>query len=65
MVYRMEVTYDEIVDILDVNIIAGSTIGYPLQPGIYENGDINLMLKSLLPKKVKIVITIVVIRLSD
>ena len=57
MVYRMELTYDEIVDVLDVKYIAGSTNGYTLVPGIYEVSDINLMLKSLLPNK-KINITI-------
>ena len=30
MVYRMELTYDEINDILDVNYIAGPTKGYTL-----------------------------------
>ena len=32
----MELTYDEIVDILDVKYIAGSTIGYTIPPGICE-----------------------------
>ena len=27
LVYRMELTYDEIVDVLDVNYIAGSIFG--------------------------------------
>ena len=48
-VYRMELTYDEIVGILDVNSIAGSSTAYTLAPGIYKISDINLMLKSLLP----------------
>ena len=34
MVYRMELTYDEIVDILDVKNITGSTKRYTLKPGI-------------------------------
>ena len=34
MVYRMEVTCDEIVDLLIVKINAGTTIGYTLPPGI-------------------------------
>ena len=34
VVYRMELTYDEIVDILEVKYIAGSTVGYTLPPGI-------------------------------
>ena len=53
MVYRMELTYDEIVDNLDVKYIAGSIIGYTLTPGIYKITDFNLMLKSLHPHKVE------------
>ena len=55
---RVELTYDEIVDVLDVKFIAGSTKGYALAPGIYEVIDINMMLKPLLPKNVKVKITI-------
>ena len=58
MVYRLQLTYVEIIDILDVKFIAGSTIGYTLLPGVYEISDINLMLKSLFPGKVKINYTI-------
>ena len=54
----MELNYDEIIDKLDVKSIAGSTIGYTLPPGIYKITDISLMLKSLLPNKVKVKITI-------
>ena len=54
MVKRLQVTYDEIVDILDVKFIAGSTKGFTLPSGIYEISDINLMLKSLLPDEVKV-----------
>ena len=36
MVFRMNSTYDEIVDILDVKDIAGSTKGLTLLPGIKE-----------------------------
>ena len=48
MVYRMELIFDEIVDILDVKYIAASTIGYTKPPRTYEISDINLMIKSLL-----------------
>ena len=54
MVYRLQITYDEIIGILDVKYISGSTIGYTIPPGVYEISDINLMLKSLLPGKVKV-----------
>ena len=53
MVFRMELTYHETVDILDLKIIAESFIGYTLTPKRYEIIDLNLKLKSLLPKEVK------------
>ena len=53
MVHKMEKTYDKIVDILYVKYIAASTIGFVLQPNIYEFSEINLMLKSLIPDDVK------------
>ena len=58
MVYRLQLTYDEVINILDVKYISGSTIGDTLSPGVYKISDINLMLKSLLPGKVKVNITI-------
>ena len=60
----MELTYDEIVDILDVKVIAVSTIGYTTPPRLYKISDFNLMIKSLLPSKVKVKILIDVIRLK-
>ena len=57
MVYRMELTFDEIVDILDVKNFAGSTKGYTLPPEIYEFKDINSMLASLLAHDVKVIFT--------
>ena len=51
MVYRKELTYDEIVDILDARHIAGSATGYTLPLGIHEIGEINLIINSLLPKR--------------
>ena len=57
-------TYDEIVDILDVKYIAGSTNGFTLLPGVNEGTDSNWMLKSLLPEEVKVNITIDDVRLK-
>ena len=34
MVYRLRITYDEIVDILDIKYLAGSNEGFTLPPGI-------------------------------
>ena len=65
VVYRMELTDDKIVDMLDVYYIAGSTIGYTIPPAIYESSDINLMIKSSLPNKVKVTIKIDEIRLRS
>ena len=53
MVYSIELTYDEIEDILDVKYIAGSALGYTIPPRKYETSDTNLMMKSLLPNKLK------------
>ena len=64
----MQLTYNEVVDILYAKYIAGSTIGYTLPPGVYEISDINvkvLMLKSSLPNKVKVYITLIEIRLES
>ena len=58
MVYMLQLTYDDYIDMLDVKYIAGLTIGYTLPPGVYEISDINLMLMSLLPGKVKVSIII-------
>ena len=50
LVYRFQLTYDEIKDILDQKYIVGSKKTCTLPPGIYEIIDINFMLKSLLPE---------------
>ena len=47
----MDLTYDEIVDILDIKYIAGSTTGCKLVRGIYKITDVKLMLKSLFLNK--------------
>ena len=65
MVFRFQLTYNEIMDIFDVKYTAGPTIGYTVPPGVYEINDNNLMLKSLLPGKVKVNNTIDDIRLKS
>ena len=65
MVYRFQLTFDEIIDILDLKYIPTTTIGYTLPHGLYEIRDINLMLKSLLPNEVKLIITIDDFRLKS
>ena len=63
MVYRKEVTYDELKDVSDKKYTSATSIGCCLLPGTYENSDPNLMLKSILPDDVKVYITIADIRL--
>ena len=58
----MELTYDEIVDVLDVKGIAGSTIGYTLPPGCQESSGIILIVKFILPNAIKVNSIINVIR---
>ena len=65
MVYRFRLTYDEIIDVLDLKYIPTKRTGYSLNPGIYEVVDLNNTLKYILPDNVKISITIDDIRLKS
>ena len=65
LVYRMRLSYDEIMDILDLNYIPTRRTGYSLNPGIYEVIDLNNTLKYILPDVVKANITIDDIRLKS
>ena len=61
----MQLTYDEIIDVLDLKYISTKRIGYSLNPGIYEVIDLNNTLKHILPNNVKVSITIDDIRLKS
>ena len=61
----MRLSYDEIMDILDLKYIPTKRIGYSLDPGIYEIIDLNNTLKHILPDNVKVNITIDDIRLKS
>ena len=61
----MRLSYDEIMDILDLNYIPTKRTGYSLNPGIYEVVDLNKTLKHILPDNVKVNITIDDIRLKS
>ena len=61
----MGLTYDETVDIMYVKKTAGSTVGYTLPPRQNEINDNNLMIKSLLPNKVKVKVTFDDIRVTS
>ena len=58
LIYRMQPTYNEIIDILDLEYIPTKRIGYSLNPNIYNVVDLNNSLKNNLPDNVKINVTI-------
>ena len=45
LVFRLQITYHEIVEILDVKYISTKRIGYSLKPNIYNVVDLNNTLK--------------------
>ena len=58
LVYRFKLTYDEIMDILDLKYIPTKRTGYSIEPNIYNVVDLNKTLKNILPDNVKINISI-------
>ena len=54
----MQLTYNEIIDILDLEYIHTKRIGFSLNPNIYNVVDLNDSLKNILPDNVKINVTI-------
>ena len=58
LVYRMQLTYDEIIDILHLKYIPTKRIGYSIEPNIYNVDDLNKTIKKILPNNVKIDINI-------
>ena len=65
MVYRFQLTYDEIIDILDLNYIPIKRTGYSLNPGKNEVVDLNNTLKYILLNFVKVIVTIDDVRLKS
>ena len=65
LVYRMRLSYDEFMNILDLKYIPTKRTGYSLNPGIYEVVDLNNTLKYILPDNVKVNITTDDIRLKS
>ena len=65
MVYRVELTFDGNMDVLDIKYTSAKSIVYTLFFGIYETSDINSMINSLLPNEVKVKIIIEDIRLRS
>ena len=60
----MQLTYDEIIDILVLKYFPTKRTGYRLNPGIYEVVDLNNTLKYILPDNVKVSVTIDDVRLK-
>ena len=58
LVYRMQLTYDEIINILDLKYVPTKRIGYSLKPNVYQISDINNTLNNILPDNVKLNVTI-------
>ena len=58
LVYRMQLTYNEIINILDLKYIPTERVGYSIEPNKYNVVDLNKILKNILPDNVKINITI-------
>ena len=65
LVYRMRLSYDEIMDILDLKYVPTKRTGYSLNPGIYEVIDLNNTLNYILPDNVKVSVTIDDIKLKS
>ena len=64
LVYRMQLTYDEIITILDLKCIPTKGTAYSLNPGIYKVVDLNNTLKYILPNSMKVSVTIDDVRLE-
>ena len=65
MVYRFQLTYDEVTDILDLKDTPTKRIGYSIPTGMYEIIDIDFIFKNLLLKEVKVDIKIDDVRLKS
>ena len=65
LVYRMQLTYDKIIDILDLKCIPTKQVSYSLQPGKYEVVDLNNTSKNILPDNVKVTVTFDDIKLKS
>ena len=65
LVYRMQLTYDEVIDVLDLKCIPTKRAAYSLNPSFYEVDDLNNTLKYILPDNVKVTVTIDDIRINS
>ena len=58
IVYRLQLTYYEFIDIVDLKHIPTKRTGYSLTPGIYEVIELNNTLKYILSDIVKVSVTV-------
>ena len=58
LVYRMRLSYDEFINILDLEYIPTKRMGYSIEPNIYNVVDLNKTLKNILPNNIKIKVSI-------
>ena len=58
LVYKFQLTYDEIINILDLKYFLTKRIGYSLKPDSYQVSDINNTLKNILVNNVVISVSI-------
>ena len=61
----MDLTYDEIMAVLDIKNTSATSGGYTVPPGLYEINDLKSMINSSLPDEVIVIIKIVDIRLRS
>ena len=54
----MQLTYDEMINILDLKYIPTKRMGYSIEPNIYNVVDLNKTLKIILPNNIKINVSI-------
>ena len=65
LAYRFQLTYDDVIDILDLKNISTKRTGYSLNASIYELTDINKTLEHISADNVNVSITIDDIRLKS
>ena len=65
LVYRMRLSYDEIIDVLDLKYISTKRVGFSLEPSVYESINSNNTSKHILTDNIEINVTIDDIRLKS
>ena len=58
MVYRAQLTYDEIIDVLEIRYFPTKRLRFSLKPEIYQLSHINKTLKYILPDNMNKSVTI-------